>query len=284
MTSSHGPGDAPRPIRTFSAPAGPTRCRRCGGGSMTRKDTKMTTKRLFWILPVAAALVLGSAALAQHDHGDHGKKQPETAAARIGDAYSLPTCPISGKKLGRMGDPVVKLYEGREVRYCCGGCVGKFEKNLAVSLAALDAKILADQGPLYPTDASIVSGKKLPEKAVEFVHGNRLVRVVDDKEKAEFAKEPARFLRLLDAAVVTAQGKDYVLARCPVSDEKYGGDMGKPLDLVVGGRLVRVCCKECTDDIEKTPAKFVELVDAARKKAADAKAGGGKADKPKDKQ
>lgn len=246
----------------------------------------MTTKRLFWILPLLAAFLFAANALAQHDHGDHdhGKKQDDAkAVARVGDAYSLSTCPITGKKLGSMGDPVVRLYEGREVRYCCGGCIKKFEKDLAASLSALDAKIIADQGPLYPLATSVISGKKLPEKAHEFVFGNRLVRVSDDKEKAEFAKEPAKFLNVLDVAVVTAQGKDYVLKQCPVSDEKYGGDMGDPIDIVVGGRLVRVCCKDCTDEVEKAPAKFVELIDAARKKAAEAKPGEGKADQSKEK-
>jgi hypothetical protein len=125
----------------------------------------------------------------------------------------------------------------------------------------------------------VISGKKLPEKAHEFVFGNRLVRVADEKEKAEFGKEPAKFLKVLDAAVVTAQGKDYVLKQCPVSDENYGGDMGDPVDVVVGGRLVRVCCKDCIAEVEKTPAKFVEMVDAARKKAAEAKPSEGKTDK-----
>ena len=86
----------------------------------------MTAKRLFWILPLLAAFLFATNALAQHDHGDHGhgKKQEDAkAAVRVGDAYSLSTCPISGKKLGSMGDPVVRLYEGREVRYCCGGCI-----------------------------------------------------------------------------------------------------------------------------------------------------------------
>lgn len=246
----------------------------------------MTAKRLLWILPLLAAFLFASSALAQHDHGDHGKDKKQgdaKAAARVGGAYSLSTCPISGKALGSMGDPVIRLYEGREVRYCCGGCIKKFEKDLAASLSALDAKILTDQGPLYPLTTSVVSGKKLPEKTHEFVFGNRLFRVVDEKEKAEFVKEPAKFLTVLDAAVVAAQGKDYVLKQCPVSDEKYGGDMGDPVDVVVGGRLVRVCCKDCTDEVEKAPAKFVEMVDSARKKVAEAKPDQGQSDKSKEK-
>ncbi len=35
--------------------------------------------------------------------------------------YTLDTCPVSGEKLGSMGDPSVKMYDGREVRFCGGG-------------------------------------------------------------------------------------------------------------------------------------------------------------------
>ena len=92
-------------------------------------------------LVLSLALFAGLAAspvLAQpagHDHQQHapakavapqeGKDpKPEKAAAdkRVGDPYPLTTCPITGEKLGAMGEPVVKLYEGREVRFCCKSC------------------------------------------------------------------------------------------------------------------------------------------------------------------
>jgi hypothetical protein len=156
----------------------------------------MTAKRLFWILPLLAAFLFATNALAQHDHGDHGKKQDDAkVVARVGDAYSLSTCPITSKKLGSMGDPVVRLYDGREVRYCCGGCIKRFEKDLAASLSALDAKIIADQGPLYPLATYGGLRQESAGKAHEFVFGNRLVRVADEKEKAEFVKDPAKLRR-----------------------------------------------------------------------------------------
>jgi hypothetical protein len=197
-------------------------------------------------------------------------KEPE----RLGDPYPLDTCPITGKKLGEMGDPVVKLYEGREVRFCCPACAPKFEKDKAGNLAKLDEKIVKDQLPLYPLKTSVVTGKSLPEKAYDYVYGNRLVRLDAEGEKAEFLKDPKKHLAALDKAVVAAQGKDYPLAACPVSKEKLGG-MGPAVDVVVGGRLIRMCCDMCKADVEKSPSKFIALVDAARK-------GTGKGDASKD--
>ena len=28
-----------------------------------------------------------------------------------------------------MGDPIVKVYDGQEVKFCCSSCIKKFEKN-----------------------------------------------------------------------------------------------------------------------------------------------------------
>ncbi|MEO6596749.1 MAG: hypothetical protein ABIP94_18535 [Planctomycetota bacterium] len=224
----------------------------------------MTITRLFVSTSILAVFLFTGAVTSQHE--GHGKVQ-DTAKAepRVGDAYPFDTCPISGKKLGAMGDPVVKLYDGREVRYCCGGCTGKFEKDLPASLAKLDEKVIKDQMALYPLKTSVVTGKDLPDQPMDFAFGNRLIRVGSEKEKVEFQKSSAKFLALLDAAVIAEQGKAYALTACPASGEEYGGDMGKPVDLVVAGRLVRLCCKDCKKDVEKDPAKFIAKVDAARK-------------------
>jgi hypothetical protein len=197
--------------------------------------------------------------------------QPTSKSAepkRVGDPFPLATCPISGGKLGSMGEPVARLYDGREVRFCCDACPPKFEKDLGKSIARLDDSIIRDQGPLYPLKTSVVTGKDLPAapvKPFEFVYGNRLIRVGSESEKAEFLKDPRKYLADLDKAVIAAQGKDYPLKACPVSQAELGGDMGDPVDLVVGGRLVRLCCTSCKKDVEKDPAKFIAVVDAARK-------------------
>jgi YHS domain-containing protein len=45
--------------------------------------------------------------------------------------YTLKTCVVSGDKLGEMGDPYVFKYEGREIKFCCKGCLKDFKKEPA---------------------------------------------------------------------------------------------------------------------------------------------------------
>jgi len=46
--------------------------------------------------------------------------------------YTLKTCPVSGDKLGAdMGKPYVFVYQGREIKLCCKGCLKDFNKNPA---------------------------------------------------------------------------------------------------------------------------------------------------------
>jgi YHS domain-containing protein len=58
--------------------------------------------------------------------------------ARAGDTnsvklkpYTLKTCIVSGDKLGEMGDPFVYAYKGREIKFCCKGCLKDFNKEPA---------------------------------------------------------------------------------------------------------------------------------------------------------
>lgn len=51
--------------------------------------------------------------------------------------YPIQTCLVSGEKLGEMGEPVVIIHEGREIKFCCKSCVPKFEKDPAKYLAKL---------------------------------------------------------------------------------------------------------------------------------------------------
>lgn len=60
------------------------------------------------------------------------------SGAESSSAYPLDTCLVSGEKLGSMGEPVVILHQGREVRFCCEHCQPKFEKAPAEFLKKLD--------------------------------------------------------------------------------------------------------------------------------------------------
>jgi len=52
-------------------------------------------------------------------------------------AYPLDTCIVSGNRLGSMGDPITKVYDGREVKFCCAPCVEEFEASPAEFLEKL---------------------------------------------------------------------------------------------------------------------------------------------------
>jgi len=56
------------------------------------------------------------------------------------DAYPLTTCVVSGKKIGSMGTPVTIYYKDIEVRFCCAGCVKKFDAEPATYLVKLGKK------------------------------------------------------------------------------------------------------------------------------------------------
>jgi YHS domain-containing protein len=52
--------------------------------------------------------------------------------------YPLDVCIVSGNKLGSMGTPITKVYEGQEVKFCCRPCVEDFDANPAKYLAKLN--------------------------------------------------------------------------------------------------------------------------------------------------
>lgn len=61
----------------------------------------------------------------------------------------------------------------------------------------------------------------------------------------------------------------YPLKKCVVSDEAFGGEMGKPVKVTHEGTDVYLCCKSCMKDFKADPAKYVKMVkdaEAAAKK------------------
>ena len=62
----------------------------------------------------------------------------DTAAAA--KPYPLKICIISGDELGGHGEPVSKVYEGQEVKFCCKPCIKKFDKDVAGNLKKIADK------------------------------------------------------------------------------------------------------------------------------------------------
>jgi hypothetical protein len=75
-------------------------------------------------------------------YGDHkhtsGKAEasPEAGKPPV-KPYPLDYCLVSKEKLGEMGDPFVMVHEGQEIKFCCKGCVKKFNADPAKYLEIL---------------------------------------------------------------------------------------------------------------------------------------------------
>ncbi len=92
--------------------------------------------RVLPILGVAAILVTGCGTEQKTADNAPASGSAQTAQAK---AYPIDWCVVSGEKLGSMGDPVVKNYQGREVKFCCKYCVAEFDKTPAAFIARLDS-------------------------------------------------------------------------------------------------------------------------------------------------
>lgn len=190
------------------------------------------------------------------------------APRRLGDPYPFAVCPVSGEKFGSMGEPVIFDFEGREIRFCCKDCVKQFQADPTKVLAKIDKEIVAQQSKRYPLKTCVVSGEALGGEMgepIDVVHNNRLARFCCKSCVKEFGADPEKFLKKLDAAAIEQQKEHYPLKVCLVSGDALGGDMGEPIDMVYGNRLVRFCCKGCIADFRKTPATYLEKLDAATK-------------------
>ena len=221
---------------------------------------------------VITALVLGAAlssfaaAMAQdHDH-DHASGQGNEAVHEPGgDPYLLDSDPVSGKKLGPVQGQVVATHEGRELRFSSEETLGTFRSDPARYLAKVDADLVRLQLPFYPLETCPISGKELGGMSdpVDLVYRNRLVRLCCKGCTSKFHKDPAKFVGELDQAVIAAQGPAYPIQTCVVSGEELGGEMGEPIDYVLGNRLVRLCCKGCKKKVAADPLSYLAKLDQA---------------------
>ncbi len=225
-------------------------------------------KKLVTTTILGLAALLGSAAAQEtqdhstHDHGANAEAMAEPE--RIGDPWPLDTCIVTGEMLGGMGDPVVRLHEGREVRFCCAGCVGKFESDPATYLDAADAAIEERQRDAYPMDICIIDTSETLSADMAENHtaviGNRLFVFCCPPCEKTVRAEPAKYIAQLDEAVVARDSQDYPLETCVVSGQKLG-EMGEPVNLVVANRLIRLCCQGCVGKVEANPAHYLRVLD-----------------------
>jgi YHS domain-containing protein len=222
---------------------------------------KTNFKNLFSIAGTLAVFILPLIGYAQHDHASHTANTEHEKM--VGDPYTLPTCPVSGQKLGSMGDPITVIHEGRQIKLCCTGCQAKFEKEPQAYLEKIDKEMIEDQLPYYPLETCVVSGQKLTAmgEPINRIYNNRLVRFCCNNCVAGFEKDPEAFLTKLNAAVIEKQKDSPALKMCPVSNEE-NGSMGEGINLVIANRLVKLCCPSCEKPILDNPQKYLSKLDS----------------------
>ncbi|MSQ90485.1 MAG: hypothetical protein EXS01_03710 [Phycisphaerales bacterium] len=204
------------------------------------------------------------------------------AADAKGAPYPLPNCPVSGQPLGSdptilvMEDPSNPLNDGREIRFCCPKCVASFSADPSKFLPAIDAAIIAQQSARYPlTYCVVMTEDPLPtagspdfDKVKDIVVLNDMIRICCPGCAKKIKKDPAKFVAMVHAAAIAAQKKDYPLVTCPISGEALDADAA---EIVIGERLVRLCCDGCAKKARANPtAIFAKLDAAAAPKAAPA--------------
>jgi len=238
-----------------------------------------THQRSLFQLPLLAlpALLTGGATLAPAAAGPHAvatsieQSAEDAAVIKVQlPSYPLSTCVISGEALGseEMGPPIDMVHEGRLIRVCCKGCIKQVKKDPAKIIAKIDAAVIAQQGPSYPMKTCPITGEALGSMGdpIDFVHGTRLVRFCCKGCVKGFKKDPKATMAKVDAALIAAQIKTYPAKICMVSGEELG-NMGDPIDLLHGTRLVRLCCKGCKRAFYKNPSKFIAELDKLAKPA-----------------
>lgn len=145
--------------------------------------------------PIQTLILAGIAALTV------AAAEPTTKPAAI---YPLSTCVVSGEPLPTDGTAVIAIIDGREVRFCCGACEKKFNKDKETGHKKMDEQIIATQKATYPLKTCLVSDEALGSMGdpILYVHRptNQLVEFCCKSCMKGFTKNPAEYLAKLDAA------------------------------------------------------------------------------------
>ncbi len=194
-------------------------------------------------------------------------------------------CPVSGKPLGSMGDPVAVNVDGQTVYACCGGCVDAIKSNpskyatgrpemIVTTATDADAALIAKQGTCPVMDESLGSmGQPIKVmigdkpvflcckgciKKIQAEPAKYLVMVYGNQMASEGASAPTTNITVTSAthadAALIAQQKN-----CPVMDEPLGS-MGDPIKVMVGEKPIFLCCKGCIKKIKADPVKYLAIV------------------------
>ena len=90
---------------------------------------------------------------------------------------------------------------------------------------------------------------------------NQLAGAISDASNQMVSKVE----QMSDEAIIATQSAVYPLKKCVVSGEALGS-MGESVNYLHEGTLIKICCDHCKPDLEKDPAKFVDMVKTAADK------------------
>ncbi len=128
-------------------------------------------------------------------------------------------------------------------------------------------------GDPYVLDIDPVTGKSLGpiDHQIVQLHEGREFRFATNENSEAFNAAPSKYIANVDAKLVAIQKPLYPISTCVVSGEKLGGEMGDPVDRVIGNRLVRFCCSSCVAKFQKEPVGYFAKLDTAAIEAQRAK-------------
>jgi len=182
-----------------------------------------------------------------------------------GEAYTLETCPVSGEKLGKDGVTVVlsgmkdKNLDGTQMKFCCPKCEAAFKADPSKYLPAVNEKLIAAAGTYPISTCLVMTDEGIDASSKTVVYHNRVYKLCCKKCVARFEKDPSKYEKAFESAVIAKQKAAYKATKCPISGEAIDE---KSTDVVIAGRLVRTCCSKCADKAKADPKATLAKVDA----------------------
>ena len=161
--------------------------------------------------------------------------------------------------------------DDREIMFCCPPCIETFEADLPKYNARINEQIIKRQLPGYPLQNCLASGRPIDVKGTPDERGPGqpadaillwwMCRATSRRIQSRLKKLP---WRSLDEAYVKQQLAKYPLETCIISGEPLGD---KPVNVVVGSHLVRLCCAHCEKKFNRNPRPYLAKVEAAGKQS-----------------
>ena len=200
-------------------------------------------------------------------------------------------CPVSGKPLGSMGDPVAVDVSGQKLYVCCAGCVNAVKSNPAKYAAGrpqitvttatqADAAGIAAQ-KVCPVMDEPLGGMGTPIKVMV---GDKPIYLCCKGCITKIQAEPAKYLAMVYGAdqsstaiasavpagteqvregifKVVAADAPFIAAqkKCPVMDEPLDA-MGGPYKVNAAGKAIYICCPGCAKKIAAEPRKYLAVL------------------------